>query len=68
MKSEWLKEIEKFENPEHIGVFEPPCVNCYYWYPKILYMDIKERPLFDGLRLCHSKEMLCDFSCFKNRV
>lgn len=52
-----------------ISVDGPPCDNCRFWNPQIIYAQINEvGNIFEGVRLCWSKDMHHDFSCYEEQV
>jgi hypothetical protein len=54
---------KQMNNMGWINIEEPPCKECIYFKPKILINNAQ----FDGVRLCHSKEMHNDFSCYEEK-
>lgn len=49
---------------EILDIPEPPCKNCVHWRPQRLYLDTDKGVIFDGVKLCHSPDMVSDFSCY----
>ena len=56
----WI-DFESDESP----VDAPPCPYCVYWSPKRQHEAINGRVFFNGVVLCHAKEMERDFSCYR---
>ena len=44
---------------------DPPCRHCMYWNPQLLIMQDRNGITPNGCRLCWSKEIEYDFSCYK---
>lgn len=58
------KTFRKNYKPEKIKVEEPPCKCCVHWNPVRKYKNTDYGMIYDGVILCHAKEMFVDFSCF----
>jgi len=50
-----------------VDVPAPPCPHCLFWNPQRRYQNLKGGYVYEGVELCHSGDMLPDFSCFKER-
>ena len=64
----WISFREFNSDCLNIEIAEPPCKHCEHWRPQRKYMDTPKGQIFDGVVLCHSKEMHGDFSCYKERA
>lgn len=68
MKFEPWKKFEKDYEPEPIDVKKPPCLQCKHWKPVRKYHTLLNNVMtFDGVQLCHSEQMLNDFSCYRDK-
>lgn len=54
------KEVVESRKLTHIQA--PPCVMCRYWNP-VVKVDVHNE--FDGITLCHARDMYNDFSCYE---
>ena len=52
------------DDPRLPAITAPPCPGCAYWNPVVVYRVGQERPVGNGLVLCHAPDQCHDFSCF----
>ncbi len=68
MKFEPWEKFKKEYEPEPIDVKKPPCPHCKHWKPVRKYQEMMSNVMrFDGVQLCHTKEMCNDFSCYRDK-
>jgi hypothetical protein len=59
-----FNDAQKLWTSNRLDIKEPPCKMCEHWKPRFVTNGIGE---FDGVRMCESKDMFPDFSCYVKR-
>lgn len=63
----WIEfEADLATLPFELPIAAPPCADCKFWNPRRMF-EVSGETKTSGVRLCHSKQMWQDFSCFRDR-